>query len=713
MNASQSFGDWVKQQRRRLDLSQTDLAARISYSVDLLRKVEQGRQKPSRALAKKLVQALQVPESEHDLWLNFARGLSDKMPGESATHSASDLLPFEPLIGRQQELNYLLKTIRNPQCRLLTVTGLSGIGKTRLALKAVHTLTSDFPDGVLFVPLAGTVQADLVVLELCAYLGLRNIGSMDAEAVLIRHLQRKELLLVLDNFEHVLDAAPLLERLLHSIPTLKCLVTSILPLDLSFEWRLPLGGLRVEHNPQCDAVRYFLQRATQTVGESPIEQHFEAVYRIVRALDGSPLGLELAASALTAISCSALADQLEQDIDVLVSSKRDRPERHHSMTAMLQRTWSLLSSDERSILSALSVFRGGFDFPAAAAVTGASFHMLRDLVDKSLVRFEPDNNRYILHEQVRLYASMRPEHESHSTHLSHFRYFYELSQQAQPELEDGDQIVWMARIERDFDNIQAALSWCLTQPQHHETGMQLLGNLYWFWQVRSVQQGRYWCEAFLLHADPRTQTEGYGWILFCRSGMAFFQGQYVIADQYLQRSIAIFRALQHPKGLCYSLAGYSQVLFCMGRLDEAYDVACAGIEIAHALNFRLLLVMAHAMLAQINCLSNNLELAEHNLTVAQTLRAAIQNTSIVTYVHFAQGDVALKQGNYVRARDNFAEAVKCYAAIGDVGQRILALDKLLYATRMFGDHDAVATISSELSVLNRFIGKASSDEAPM
>jgi predicted ATPase len=312
-------------------------------------------------------------------------------------------------VGRAEELAEIARLLADPNCRLLTLLGPGGIGKTRLAIEAARQI--QLRDGSHFVPLQPLTSPDFIVPAIVAALGLQFTQGSDPREQLLDYLCPRSILLVLDNFEHLLRGLQLLPDILAAAPDIRLLVTSRERLSLREEWVLDVGGLRYptnetdNHIDEFDAVQLFVQQARHAKADfTPTEALKPTIVRICRLLGGMPLGIELAASWLRALTCEAIAEEISRSLDILETSMHNVEPRHHTMRAAFKPTWQRLSEEERIAFTGLSVFRGGFTREAAQQVAGASLVTLTTLIDKSLLRINA-NGRYDMHELLRQYAA--------------------------------------------------------------------------------------------------------------------------------------------------------------------------------------------------------------------------------------------------------------------------------------------------------------------
>ncbi|HLL01036.1 MAG TPA: tetratricopeptide repeat protein [Myxococcaceae bacterium] len=376
---------------------------------------------------------------------------------EEASSAVGLPTPVTPLHGRANELQALLRRLEDPACRLLTVAGPGGIGKTRLALEAARRRAGAYRHGVRFISLDAVDSPAHFATFLVEALEL-PASPTPPEAQLREHLRSRELLLVLDNLEHLLEATPLLAELLAHAPGLKLLVTSRERLNLRGEWLLPLEGLA--YQGAREALELFAHLAVR--GEATFQltaDNEPHVARICQLVAGSPLGLELAAAWVSFFSAAELAARLEKDLDFL-SSPRDAPERHHSLRATFLHSWRLLSAQQQDVLRRLAVFQGGCTHEAAAAVADAPLPVLASLVDRFLVRRTQDK-RYELHVMIRQFATEELRAVPEQERLARERHgdYFTRALDRRAELEGPHQAAVHQQLEAELDNLRAAFRW--------------------------------------------------------------------------------------------------------------------------------------------------------------------------------------------------------------------------------------------------------------
>jgi predicted ATPase/transcriptional regulator with XRE-family HTH domain len=498
-----SFGIWVKRRRKALDLTQQGLAQKVGCSLATIAKIESDARRPSRQIAELLAQHLEIPVDQRDLFLKIARQqktadtLGETQLSSQPLPQTKNQLQQPPdlLIGREFELAEISRFLLDPGCHMLTLTGTGGIGKTRLALEAAVQRQEAFAHGGIFINLVPLNGRDQIVTAIADALGIVLYSASDRSVQLISHLRDKELLLVLDNFEHLLvlvDCVSLAIDILKGAPSVKLLVTSREPLQLQAEWVFEVRGMPVPALSELDgletssAVRFFIQRAKQACIDFELSaEDRNAVGQICQLVDGMPLAIELAAAWTRTLTCTEIAKEIQSNISFLATSARDVEERHRSIRATFDYSWKLLSDEEKQVLKQLSIFKGGFTREVAEYVTGADLSALSALVSKSLLnRIAP--GRYDLHELVRQYSFehlMKNEAAYVAANDRHSEYYSLLLQQRGSVFKGADQPTAASELASEIANLRQAWKWAGERGQAVQIG-QAADTLFWLYEFR-------------------------------------------------------------------------------------------------------------------------------------------------------------------------------------------------------------------------------------
>ncbi len=629
MELPTSFGSWLKIRRKQLDLTQTNLASCAGCTVATIRKIEAEARRPSQQIAELLAECLQIPDDQKPLFLQIARGgrRADQLGRVPAIPQAEVSLeqllsarkttlplPSTPLVGRENELLAIAQLLGEPHCRLLTLIGPGGIGKTRLALQTAVQLQAGFTHGAAFVSLAPLTGREQMITAIADALGFVLYQATDRAEQLFHYLSEKAVLLVLDNIEHLLEEETIVElvgNLLIRAPQTKLVVTSREPLHLQAEWIFEVPGLPLpekemgEELSNNSAVQLFIQRAKRaradfqmTSGNSP------AILRICRAVDGLPLGIELAAAWVLALSCEEIIEELEKDLDFLTTPTRDIPERHRSLSSVFAHSWDLLSAEEQRVLRQLAVFQGGFGREAAEFIAGASLSVLSGLVAKSLLRrTDAKAGRYDLHELVRQYVLgqlQRDQQEYNQTRQRHGRYYSALLARRGVAIKGRERAAVVEELIREIANLRQAWQWATTNKQA-ETVSQAADTLFWLYESRSnCREGVplfgqaidnfQSIEAVEIDSDAdRMERLALGQALNYQGFFRFRQGQHPQGRELLQRSLALLQSLPDSGNpatratLSDATSFLGTVTSVMGDYSEGHRLLREGLTMKRAL----------------------------------------------------------------------------------------------------------------------------------
>jgi predicted ATPase/DNA-binding SARP family transcriptional activator len=536
-----------------------------------------------------LVQELRVEPDEKTKRLYQQIKSGTWLPPAPAVGDTDHNLPayLIPFVGRETELGILTQRLENADCRLTTITGLGGVGKSRLAIEAAARAAGAYTHGTCFVEFAAVKSPQSMVGAIADALKLSFSNQIDPKEQLIKHLRTKDLLLVLDNLEHLLpDAARLVVEILQRAPEVACLVTSRERLNVVGDWVLELEGMdypqRESQNEapfeSYSAVALFVQHARRgrEATSQLVRQEGEQIAEICRLVEGLPLALELSASMLPQISATEIACQLKADMNALRTNMIGLPERHVSFQAVFDQSWRLLSTAEQALFSRLSVFQGGFQAEAAGRVANGSPALLQALGRKSLL-YTNSNQRYKIHELLRRYGQCKlreveGEDEAKNAHLD---YFTRLAEDGERHLTGEEQRPWLERLETETANLNAALEWSLHQG---ETDLRLAGALWRFWFVRGRhQEGLRWLRQ-VVNARADSTSVAKVKVLNGAGVLAHMQGDYEPAEKYHLEALSLARQHDDRHAAAYSLHYLGVVVRARGDFVRARN--CYGESMA-------------------------------------------------------------------------------------------------------------------------------------
>jgi WD40 repeat protein/predicted ATPase/DNA-binding XRE family transcriptional regulator len=631
----------------------------------------------------------------------------DAAPRARGTRRVTPDLPFQPapFIGRDTELAEIAQLLANPGCRLLTLLGSGGIGKTRLALAVAARQTAAFADGVAFVGLAAIGTPDQIVSAIGESLGLSFAGQPDPTRHVLGYLHDRQLLLLLDNAEHLLAGADLVTDILAHAPQITILVTSHERLNLQAEWLFQVDGLgypldeldgsteirRLTDLTDYSAVQLFVQRARQIQPDILLnEVALATIVRICQHVAGIPLAIELAAAGVRNTPLATMERQIRANLDVLATTLRDVPARHRSMRAVFDHSWNLLSVSEQALFSRLAVFRGGWTMDAAVQVAGATLPTLAALIDKSLVRQAdsapqlsialrtvPREPRYTMLDLLREYAleQLAVRGEVKLLQRVHASYYLALADAVAAHWDTPAAEQGIAQLDHEHENMRAALRRARDGGER-TLGLLLAGALRKFWRRRgAISEGRGWLEDLLarddsatIAADPAAQMarlralEGAAWL-------AADQHEYAHARQLFEQGSVLRRALGEPEDATNLLHNTALEARAAGQ----YQRATAQLEDA---------VAQHRAIGDRRSLSS----AGHGLSL------------------FLLGLVRREQGDFARATALFEACVELHRAIGDNEGLAVGLLGLSDVARDQGDTAGVRAYGEASLTILRQLG---------
>ena len=723
------FGARLRRLRELAGLTQEELASRSGLAAKAVGALERSERKhPYPHTVRSLADALSLSRDERTaLVAAVPKRVGAAAP---ASDSGATALPVPPtrLVGREHDLQEVAELLREPETRLLTLTGVGGVGKTRLAIEAARNAAELFADGVAFVTLAPLGDPALVIPTVSRSLGLIETEDRTPREALQAHLREKRLLLVLDNFEHLLEAALEVSALMVSCRDVVVLATSRAPLHIRGEQEYPvppltLPAFTLSPAPQeileSPSGRLFVDRARAASPAFSLEgENAAAVAAICWRLAGLPLALELAAAKARVLSPPHLLRRLDRALSS--GGARDLPPRQRTVRATLDWSYNLLSEEEKALFRRLSVFAGGFALEAAEVV-GASeetdtedvLELLERLVEQSLVLAQLGEDsgevRYGMLEPVRQYALERLElsDEAEEARQRHAEYYLELAQQAEPELWGPRQVALLNRLEEEHDNLLAVLRWA-RETGDVEIGLRLAGSLGWFWWTRGyLEEGRRWAEEFLEENDASDHPVG-GLVrakaLHGMAQLAFGKGDLARAVELFEESLTLHRESDDEGGVAIVIVQLGQIARTRGEHDGAVALSDEGLALSRKLGDRMGAAIALNTLGCVERQRGNTETAMARHEESLALFGELGHDRAVAYTLTNLGLATLERGEFERALALHEESLALYERLGDKTGMALVLVNLGDAALEQGNHERAVELYYDALAIYRELG---------
>ena len=589
----------------------------------------------------------------------------------------------QSFVGREYEINEVLRLIDDPASRMITIQGTGGIGKTRLALELGFRALSRFDNRVFFIDLAPLRDVDLIVTAIAEAIHFKFLQDERSQMQqLLDYLEHKHALLILDNLEHLMDGLAIIREILETAVDVKIMVTTRQRLNLSGESVVLLQGMQFpgdspyEMAMEFSAVKLFLQNARRirpnfTIGADDIA----SVSRICSLVEGLPLGIILAASWVGMLSIEEIAREIEQSADFLSTEMSDLPERHRSMRAVFDYSWQLLTETEQSIFMKMAAFRGGFSRDAAIEVVGANLRQMMALMNKSLLRRDPDTGRYSIHDLLRSFAKEKLSGSNFEASVRdlHMKFYCQLASREAQQLFGGAQLRAMEILDAELDNIRSA--WRYAIEQKDESQLSLLRPLWIYYDILGIWDEMIEMAEESLEALGNPQNETAGDLLTMAGICAYRHGQLEKSTEFNKRAAEIFDALDMPPGQILPRINQLNITTIQGAYEESIEQYYELIELAHQYNLKWEETSCYLNAGYTYTFTGNLDAAEEATRQAIAIGRESNDMIISGTALHNLGDIIYRKGDPRTAKDLLTESL----SIGLMFDNIL----LIYANLIY------------------------------
>jgi predicted ATPase/transcriptional regulator with XRE-family HTH domain len=691
--AEVSFGEWLRRRRKAAGWTQEQLALQISCSTSALKKIEAEERRPSAQIVERLAEIFNIPTAERTSFMRFARGdwtsalraVIEDAPWHVSTPPPRSNLPaaLTSLIGRERELARLCEYLSDPGTRLVTLIGPPGIGKTRLSVEVARETLSDFPDGVFFVVLAPLEEPALVALTVLQILDFVETTNKSAIERLKDGIGDKQILIVLDNVEHLIEGtATFVSDLLSACPHLKILTTSREALRVPGEWLYPIPVLGIptttqlqsidaEMAPQFAALTLFAERARALRPDFALNaDNIEAVANICTQLDGLPLAIELIAARIRLMSPQALLERLSSQFTLYADGMRAVSARQKTLHNAIAWSYDLLSGEEQKLFAHLSVFVGGFTLDAAESVfsrtstTKTVPDLIALLLDKSLLQRTLDREargepRFTMLVTIQQFARdhlrrIGDETEIQNWYLAHFLDFAE---QANREMHRLDQFKWLDRLEVEHDNLRAA--WDYAIESDAELALRLASALLDFWSMRgNLSEGRRWSAQLLERTDQWGQSAKRAQVLGVAGWLAYHQYDLASARQLLEEALSIARRSGDEKEIALALYRLGAAAIRQHDYQTAQSFTEEYLPIYQELQDQWGIAWGMHDLACFAAAQGHYSEAKERLLKSLAKFEELGDRFIAAYVLNGLGELSRLQDDYEQARKHYEESLE-------------------------------------------------------
>jgi predicted ATPase/DNA-binding XRE family transcriptional regulator len=723
-----AFGGVLKRYRLAAGLTQEELAERAGLSVRGISDLERGRRThPYFETVRLLADALALEDEERAALMAAARGDEASHDSPVVDHATNLPSPLTSLVGRADDVLAVRELLQWRGVRLVTLTGPGGVGKTRIALQVAAELGPAFPGGRAFVPLAALREPNLVLATIAHTLGLSDSSNDPPLARLTAYLRNRRLFLVLDNFEHLLAAAPALNDLLTACPDLTVLVTSRAPLSLSGEHEFVVSPLELPDSrsatdvasvTRSPAAALLLERlSTIDPGFALTEGAVPAIVEICRRTDGLPLAIELAAARSRHLSLQELATRLERRLDLLSHGPRDLPVRQQTLRDTIAWSYDLLTPHEQRLLRWLAVFTGGWTLERAEALCAGEGGIPIDVMDglavlvaSSLVWVQRDRDRqwrYGMLETIREFAEeqLGASGEEEIARQRHAAVMFAYAERADQGLQSGERLAWTRDAAGDVDNVRAALRWLLDRDET-ERALIFAGNLLWYWDaIGRGREGRTWGEEALAKANADPDSWAYARAAYVTGQEAWAMGDLATATRLLTASVGRFRALGDRRSLGQALDQLGSTYLSKGDVDTAREMLSESAELLDSAGDRWGYGLSIFMLGD-SLLRDDPSAARRCYEQSLAAFRALGDQFGMAIPITGLGGLAMRERDYATARTLFEEGLALRRAVGHPFNTAVSLTSLGELARYEGDDEQALAYLEEGLALFRDIGDA-------
>lgn len=700
-----TFGHWLKSRRKSYDFTQRDLADRVSCSVETIYKIEAGQRRPSVEIARLLGTELSIPDSELEAFIQFARSKQamtvlnkrvEVAPWRSAFVPNNNLpMQLTPLIGREQLLTQASDQLKREDVRLLTLLGPPGIGKTRLSIDLGEKVLLDFPHGVFFVELGAVNDPDQIIPAIAQALDILLTGRQDPLQNLKQYLYERNLLLILDNFEHLLDAAAIVSTLLTTCPLVKIIVTSRAPLRIRGEHQFPieplslptrLSDLRAIRSGESAAMQLFVERARAVLPTFQLTTENTAVVAAICArLDGLPLAIEIVSARIKILPPEQILDRLSGRLLLQSEGMVDAEPRHRTLSTAIRWSYDLLSGDEQRFFRHMGVFVGGCTLEAVHSVAqpeADALDVLSTLVDMNLVKRDTADRgqpRFTILETIREYArqELHSNNEFDQLQRRHAHYFHALALEMEPGLHSGNQVTALDRLEADHNNLLAALNY-FQSTKNWAKALALAGVICEFWVYRNhLLIGLRMAENLLTAtADLGSLKEARAKLLNRTGMLAYFAGDFPALARYAEQALTTALEVTSESNIAFACLCLGMGNGGQGRFERATAYLEQGLAAAHKAGETWLVGSVLNGFGELSRSQGHYDHALEYFEEALELTNEIGYTWLAAHIFDNIGLAAYSQGRFDLAREYLRKSLHASIHLGDERGIAMCIEKI-------------------------------------